>query len=937
MKKSRKSGVSAHNIAKLAPRLATAIALLCSGASAIGQETQFRSLPNGSELRPLAPTHDSALRPVGYTAPVSPVTQYSLTGCDWREFEDRVVSCWLHEPSVNIRDEGKRVDVELPSAGAASFMTVDRENGQLTFSGKEQVAREWKQVVAILDRAKTQSPDKAIQIAPLPVMDQAVVVTAMKHLGAEVTDLGAYYASTTGVAEPGKVQEDQLPGQLPPGTRIIERTQDDQGQDRTGPVQVQVFPELNAIVLVGPPEAVARVRQTIEKLVGDAQTTAPQVERVPLVGANPGSTATTVQEVYDSIYADSLGSATVDGIQDPPGLLVIGRPEAIDKIKEIVKQYDFPTPTAEQGDTFRSIKLKYMSAIDAKQRVDQFLGSQPTTGFGGNTTSDLPVSTIADYRSNTLVVKGGKAYFDQIEKLLAELDVENSDAVNVVRVFPLKNTLATNMQPVLQAAINGQLNGAGTGSNSGGTQQQGFNQQQQGFGGVQQINPNTSQLKSPSLQLMTIDRDGNAISGGIMFDVRVNSNSTNNSLIVTGPKQAMPLIEELIRQIDQLPEIETQIKVFQIVNGDAESMLTMLQSLFAAQSATGGGGGQFGGGQQAQNGLQLPLQSGTALAGNSLANLRFSFDQGTNSIIVAGPIGDLEVVEALLVRLDAQAISQHQTVVIRLSNVPVQNVADTVNAWLDSRQADITGVDPRLNLDIRQSRRAVIVEAETNSNSVIVNALPEYMDEVVRVIQSLDRRPPVIKIKVLIAEVNLSMLEEIGIDMGVQDSLLFDRGIGSIGFPFNQSGLGNNSDAISLATRETLAGQGLSNLGTGRINSGLGYGGLVLSAGNESINLLLRALQDKQCAKILNKPHIMTIENQQARIQVGASVSRISGVTQSNFGITNDVSFEEIGTILQVNPRVGQDGMIIMEVDAQKSALGPEAQGYRFLSTTTAT
>ena len=42
----------------------------------------------------------------------------------------------------------------------------------------------------------------------------------------------------------------------------------------------------------------------------------------------------------------------------------------------------------------------------------------------------------------------------------------------------------------------------------------------------------------------------------------------------------MPLIQELINQLDQLPNAEAQIKVFQVENGDAINLTQLLQELF---------------------------------------------------------------------------------------------------------------------------------------------------------------------------------------------------------------------------------------------------------------------------------------------------------------------------------------------------------------------
>jgi len=187
--------------------------------------------------------------------------------------------------------------------------------------------------------------------------------------------------------------------------------------------------------------------------------------------------------------------------------------------------------------------------------------------------------------------------------------------------------------------------------------------------------------------------------------------------------------------------------------------------------------------------------------------------------------------------------------------------------------------------------------------------------------------------------VNLNALEEFGVEVGIQDSLLFDRGttlIGnaiqagtadapSIGFPFNNPSLVTNANAIFP---ETLAGQALANFGTGRVNAS-GQSGLVLSAGNESVNILIRALQARGCMRVLSKPHLVTLENLQGRVQVGQQVPRITGSTQSTNGggVQNSVEDVDVGVIVEMTPRVSPDGMIVMFVNATKSALATGAAG----------
>jgi type II secretory pathway component GspD/PulD (secretin) len=190
-----------------------------------------------------------------------------------------------------------------------------------------------------------------------------------------------------------------------------------------------------------------------------------------------------------------------------------------------------------------------------------------------------------------------------------------------------------------------------------------------------------------------------------------------------------------------------------------------------------------------------------------------------------------------------------------------------------------------------------------------------------------------VMIQVLIAEVTLDDLNEFGVELGLQDSLLFDRGIGAgatnaVGFPFNNQPLGNVNDATSLATRNAVGTQGLSHFTLGRSNSTLGYGGLVLSASSDSVNILLRALQRSQRLQVVSRPQVQTLDNQPAFVQVGARVPRITNSTPNQFGqVTNSTELINVGILLGVTPRTSPDGLIVMEINAEKSEVGPEATG----------
>ena len=850
-----------------------------------------------SAAAPAAPTKNRR-------QPIAVAEVHRLVHLTWQSFEQKLIDTWGNRLKVSTSEDGRYARALVPQKNDSDYLPVmiDRANNSLTFEGSEQQTTSWNQLIGAVDRAKTDS--HVCQLIHAQSAEPATIQQAAFSMGFRQDQQGGNTVRDQ-IQIPGNANRDGQP--------VVLRQENVQGA-----VKIQVVPDLGIIILEGEDRDVAIVRAMIDEIIAKSAESQPFTKNIPLVNQQSNTIAEQIQTLWDDTFAESKGPATIIPLNQSNSLFVVGQQESVTLIDQIVKTIDVESKGSVAPD-FKVFKLEYMSAIDAKNRIEDFFGNSDQNPRTETDPPALPSVVILDYRSNTLIVKASENLLAQVDLLLKQIDVLETVTTDVVRVIPLRNSLATQLAPLIQHVLNGNLVNPSRGYNSDPSLQQGQQGGQQGQGNAQDLN--YSNMRSAMLQIM--GENGQKIQSSILFDVGVSADSNSNSLVVTGPEKSMGLIEELVKRLDKIPDAETQIKVFPILNGDAEQILSTLQSLF--QGTAQGQQGQQGqqGGQGQTGNLQLPLQSATAGDGQSLANLRFSFDSRTNTIIASGPASDLIVVEDLLNVLDVDNPDGRRTKVYRLSNLSAEDMAAAINDWLDRREEFLTD-DPTTTSDIIRVRRLVSVTPVDVGNSLIVSAAPEYYDEIARVISELDRRPPMIKVKALLVQINLNKLEEFGIEVGVQDSLLFDRGTAEgINFDFNQSSIGN-----SPVQPSTLAGQALSNLNVGRINSALGYGGLVLSAGSESVSVLLRALENKGCVRVLSKPHLMTIENLQGRVQVGQSVPRITGSTQNVVGgVSNQIDNVDVGVILEVTPRVSPDGTIVMFVNATRSRLGSEDDG----------
>jgi type II secretion system protein D len=663
-------------------------------------------------------------------------------------------------------------------------------------------------------------------------------------------------------------------------------------------VDIEVLPDLDVIILRGRDDEVERVADIIREIEQIADESEAQIEIIPLQHTRSGALATLIQSTSTTLLKGRQGRATVISLDTPNALLLIGWGEANGTVRELIGKLDTPVAPDAQMQFFR---LRHANANQVQRSIQQFFSSR--TGLGPK------VNAIADLRSNSLVVHATPRDMQAVAKLIEQLDVAEAATSEQVRIFKLSHTLASDLASTITAAV---------------TSVRG-----------------TASSKSANLELLAVDAEGERIiKSGILDHVSIIPNTQTNTLVVTAPAESMDLVDALIGQLDQ-PTSTAQIKVFRIINGDANSMVIMLRSLLPTQTGN----------------TTRPQLAGSAEE-TSLAPLRFSVERRTNSIIASGSTGDLRIVEALLMRLDENELKRRRNTVYRLKNAPATDVARAINEFLINQQR-IQRLAPGELSPYQLIESEVVVVPEPVSNTLIISATTRFYEDIMELIEKLDAQPPQVMIQVLIAEVGLGDVDEFGVELGLQDSILFDRSLlgdlvttvnsvsGSTpagiitdtneiiqgatnlpGFLFNSIGdLGNSGSDRSLSGSSKVGSQGVSNFAVGRINDDLGFGGLVLSASSESVSILIRALQESRRLEVLSRPQIMTLDNQSAFVQVGQRVPYITESQLTNFGRVNQVTLLDVGLIMGVTPRISPEGMVVMEIDAEKSLVGPVDEG----------
>ena len=579
--------------------------------------------------------------------------------------------------------DGNQLTITVPNGnGPPVQFAIDYPNKQVTISAPPPAVAAWTRLIMAIDRPITNN-NESTQLVSLSGKRSRAVQRAMKlielrNLGRPATagqpqrrDIVQWEQGRPAPTRPPNVQIAQnQPGAVP---QTAQAPPGDAGADTAvqegllGPVQIEYLEGLDVIVLRGNKRDVERVQAIIDEIEKLAVVTEPVIEVLDLLHVDSQAMADLVIPLYEEVLSPRQGQVSITALVQPNALLLVGRAESVRVVSTLVTKLDQPTAPDAQFHVFR---LKYLSATEAEATITEFY--EERGGLGAR------VRVTSDFRSNSVIVQASPRDAAEVGKLMAQMDVEESSAVDTVRVFRLRFSLADELAPVLQQALRGdqlQLGGQGGLQGGGGFQGGGGLQGRGGAGGIGGTSGQQTAPRSSGLSFTTVDSRGKRqLRSGVLSGVIVTADTQSNTLIVRGPEKSMPLIEALIQQLDELPAEDAEIKVFTIVNGDALLLSDVLNGLFGNQITTGGGGFQQQGNQNA------------GLGESPLVPLRFSVDERTNSIVASGSIADLRVVEAILLRLDEGDVRQRQSVVFRLRYAPAIDVANAINDFLRSER-----------------------------------------------------------------------------------------------------------------------------------------------------------------------------------------------------------------------------------------------------------
>jgi general secretion pathway protein D len=237
-------------------------------------------------------------------------------------------------------------------------------------------------------------------------------------------------------------------------------------------------------------------------------------------------------------------------------------------------------------------------------------------------------------------------------------------------------------------------------------------------------------------------------------------------------------------------------------------------------------------------------------------------------------------------QLDRKLLNGH-TVLIYPNTAPKQRE----HQELITRSLYLVNADPKqaLNL-VRVMTKTRDLHVDERLNALVVRDTPEVVNQIERLLATIDLAEPEVMLAVEVLEVSSDRLEELG-----------------LGWP----------TTVGLA----VPGAG----STVPLSTPLGGSGFRGIVANPALTATLRGVSGT--ANLLANPTIRARNREKAKVQIGERLPVFTTAAVANAGVSASVTYLDVGLKLDVEPSVQLDGEVIIKVALEVSNLLREVDG----------
>jgi type II secretory pathway component GspD/PulD (secretin) len=318
------------------------------------------------------------------------------------------------------------------------------------------------------------------------------------------------------------------------------------------------------------------------------------------------------------------------------------------------------------------IPVRFVNAVQLSRDLTPLMPPQATV--------------VANEGGNAILITDTQVNIRRMAEIIKALDTSIA-SVSVVKVFPLQyadaKALATSIRDLFQSQ-----------DSSRGAQAGGANPMQQFFRGMRGGPGGAG--GAPGGGGSSAGSGGGRVS---MPRVVAVADERSNSVVVSAPEDQMPIIEDLVKQVDTPVEDITELRVFRLKYADPQETADLLTSLFPDTTTTQGGRGQirFGGGPF--GGGRMGGGTSTDSSSRMLKQSRVLAvpDLRTSSIVVSASRDLLDQIARMIEQLDADPAKKQKVFVYSVENTDPAAVEEILRGLFESQNSRNSGTSSRNN------------------------------------------------------------------------------------------------------------------------------------------------------------------------------------------------------------------------------------------------
>ena len=470
--------------------------------------------------------------------------------------------------------------------------------------------------------------------------------------------------------------------------------------------------------------------------------------------------------------------------------------------------------------------------------------------------------------------------------------------------------------------------------------------------------PTGAKLVTRLVELENIPADEvrQVIAGWISSNGTLQAYAPTNTLIITESANNIRRLLEMIRELD-ISAPQQQLEVIPIQYSEAAQVLTIIQEIYGADgTANKSSKGTTRSTKSKRNkGSSKSKKKSGGTGKSSTVGAESSFigkmiaDERTNSIIVLATEKSIAEIKDLIARVDYEVdpFAQADIQVMYLNHAKAEELSNTLNQLIQASNSRSSSGRSKSNTSKRGAdggkagskkksltggkagnlggnfQGEVRLTHDAPTNSLVVTASHDDFLRLRKVVEQLDIPRKQVFVETVIMEVSDQTSKDNGVSWHGGGIASGDAGSASI---IGARGGSSISPAGALLDGSLLAGLGLGIFGEALDIALPGVeGGLQIPA----FGVVLRFLQEDSSTNVLSAPNILTLDNEEAEIEIGEQVpfptgGFLGGLAGAATGATGlgglgglpSISFtrQDVGIILRVTPQISESEWVTLDV-----------------------